>query len=70
MSVPAYYLGKTGKPAWLAIDEWRLGYNLGCAWKYIARAGRKTPDPTEDLKKARDMLDRAIELYAAGGDWR
>lgn len=44
-----------------AIEGWRLGYHLGCCVKYIARAGRKTPDVLTDLKKARWYLDREIK---------
>lgn len=61
--VPAYYLGKSGAPAWDAIEDFELGYNLGCAWKYIARAGRKTTDPREDLRKAIHCIEREIECY-------
>lgn len=43
------------------IEAWRLGFHLGNVVKYIARAGRKTEDPTEDLKKARWYLDRYIQ---------
>lgn len=59
--VPDYYLGKSGSPAWDAIEDFRLGYNLGCALKYITRAGRKTPDPRDDLQKAIHCLEREIE---------
>jgi len=35
------------------IDAWELGFKLGNAVKYIARAGKKNPDKIEeDLKKA------------------
>lgn len=67
MSVPAYYLGKSGAPAWDALEDFGLGYNLGCAWKYIARAGRKTPDPREDLRKAVRCIEREIECYERRG---
>ncbi len=44
-----------------AIESWQLGFHLGNAIKYIARAGRKDPTKTvEDLKKSRWYLDRAI----------
>lgn len=42
-----------------AIEAWDLGFHLGNAVKYIARAGRKG-DALEDLKKARWYLDREI----------
>ena len=41
------------------IEAWELGFHLGNAIKYIARAGRKG-DRLEDLKKARWYLDREI----------
>ena len=44
------------------IDAWGLGFALGNAVKYIARAGRKDPARhIEDLKKARWYLDHEIE---------
>jgi hypothetical protein len=44
-----------------AIEAWSLGFALGNAVKYIARAGRKDPTKTiEDLKKARWYVDREI----------
>ena len=44
------------------IEDWRLGFNLGNAVKYISRAGRKgTNQGLEDLRKAQWYLARAIE---------
>lgn len=44
------------------IDAWRLGFCLGNAVKYIARAGKKSRATlVEDLKKARWYLDHEIE---------
>ncbi len=37
-----------------------MGFNLGNAVKYIWRAGLKSPDPLEDLRKARWYIDREI----------
>lgn len=37
-----------------------MGFNLGNAVKYIWRAGLKSPDPIEDLRKARWYIDREI----------
>lgn len=65
-TAPAYYHGRTGRVAWDEIEEYQLNYNLGCAWKYIVRAGRKTPDPREDLRKAIACIEREIELYDQG----
>lgn len=44
-----------------AIEAWGLGFNLGNVVKYIARAGRKTADSLQDLKKAEWYLSREIE---------
>ena len=44
------------------IEDKKLGFCLGNAIKYIARAGKKDPDKTvEDLKKARWYIDRQIK---------
>ena len=42
-----------------AIEDWRLGFHLGNAVKYIARADHKG-SRLDDLKKARWYLDREI----------
>lgn len=44
-----------------AIEAWELGFNLGNVVKYIARAGHKTADSLQDLKKAAWYLEREIE---------
>lgn len=44
-----------------AIEAWELGFNLGNVVKYIARAGHKTADGLQDLKKAAWYLDREIK---------
>lgn len=43
------------------ITAWGLDFSLGNAVKYIARAGKKTSSPLEDLKKARFYLDHVIK---------
>lgn len=44
------------------IDAWGLGFSLGNAVKYIARAGKKDPSKhIEDLEKARWYLDHEIQ---------
>jgi hypothetical protein len=44
------------------IEDKELGFHLGNAVKYIARAGRKDPTKTlEDLKKAQWYLNRHID---------
>ena len=58
---PTHYGGDTVYEAIKVIEAWGLGFHLGNAVKYIARAGRKTSDQLEDLKKARWYLDRYID---------
>lgn len=38
-----------------------LNFCLGNVVKYVARAGRKTSNPLEDLRKAQFYLNREIE---------
>ena len=47
------------------IEAWSLGFHLGNAVKYIARAGKKGA-AIEDLKKARWYIDRLIERMESG----
>lgn len=42
------------------IEDWQLGFHLGNAIKYISRAGKKTENEIEDLKKAKWYLERYI----------
>jgi len=55
---PKHYTDSAVEPI-VAIEAWNLGFCLGNAVKYIARAGRKG-DRLEDLRKARWYLDREI----------
>lgn len=48
------------------IEDWKLGFCLGNAVKYIARAEHKGT-PLDDLKKARWYLDREIARREKGG---
>lgn len=43
------------------------GFCVGNALKYLWRAGKKTPDALEDLRKARWYVDRAIAALEKGG---
>ena len=46
-----------------AIEDWGLGFHLGNAVKYLARAGHKDPAKTEeDLRKAVWYIERFIKL--------
>lgn len=48
------------------IEDWDLGFCLGNAVKYIARAGHKDPaKEIEDLKKSRWYIDREIARLEA-----
>lgn len=62
---PAHYTG--GKIEVIDfIEDQKLGYHLGNAVKYIARAGKKDPAKyTEDLKKAVWYLSREIKKQEA-----
>lgn len=58
---PAHYGGADDPyEAIKVIEAWKLGFCLGNAVKYIARAGKKG-DALEDLKKARWYVDREIQ---------
>lgn len=62
---PSYY--NTGKFEVIeVIHDWKLGFDLGNAVKYIARAGRKDPAKTiEDLKKAIFYINDEIKRLEA-----
>lgn len=63
---PAHYGGADNPyEAIKVIDEWGLTFCTGNAVKYIARAGRKSPDPIEDLRKARWYIDHEIARLTA-----
>jgi len=59
---PAHYGGDTiyetikVLKAWLTPEQ-MVGFCVGNAIKYLSRAGHKTADPLEDLRKARWYLD-------------
>ena len=61
---PAHYLKDSGYEVIDVIEAWSLGFNLGNAVKYIARAGRKNPmKAKEDLSKALWYIQHQIEKY-------
>ncbi len=47
------------------IEDKDLDHHRACAVKYIARAGRKSEDLIQDLKKAIFYIRRKIELLEA-----
>ena len=58
---PDHYGGDTVYEVIKVIEAWGLGFRLGNAVKYIARAGKKNPATVlEDLRKAKFYLDREI----------
>ena len=42
--------------------QFSILFCIGTYEKYLRRAGKKTKDPTEDLKKAKDYLDELWKL--------
>lgn len=56
---PQHYAGLSVEPIDV-IEAWNLGFSLGNTVKYIARAGRKTPDALTDLRKSLWYLKRKI----------
>lgn len=62
---PPHYKGFSNGAEVIDITE-NLNFNLGNVVKYVARAGRKTDDPVEDLRKAQWYLYR--ELARINGD--
>lgn len=61
VSKPSHYCkGRRYEPV-KVIEDWGLGFHLGNALKYIARAGRKE-DEMEDLRKAIWYIQRYLEV--------
>ena len=58
---PAHYTeGRDFEPLDV-IEDWKLGFHLGNALKYIARCGRKDNN-VQDIKKAIEYLRRYCEF--------
>ena len=57
---PDHYGGDTAYEAIKVIEAWDLGFHLGNVVKYISRAGKKTKNTNEDLKKAKWYLERYL----------
>lgn len=62
---PDYYKIRNYEPKDV-IRDWGLNFNLGNVVKYISRAGLKTRDPYEDLKKAQTYLQFEIDALEEG----
>lgn len=63
-----YYTDTNGKDLFKKFEmglypaQYSILFCLGNVEKYLQRAGKKTKDPTEDLKKAKDYLDEVWKL--------
>lgn len=57
---PAHYKAHPSGVECIDIIE-RFTHNVGAAVKYLWRAGLKTTDPLDDLRKARWYVDREIQ---------
>jgi len=57
---PAHYTSHPSGIECIQITE-HMNFNLGNAVKYIWRAGLKSSDPVQDLKKAAFYIQREIE---------
>jgi len=67
---PLHYGGDVPYEHVKVVEDWRLGYHLGNATKYMCRAGRKRGhDSTEELQKAAWYLRKQAELMGAGYDF-
>lgn len=61
---PSHYKTESGLEAIDVIEAFFEGesrYYLGNAFKYMARAGKKTPEPTVDVRKAIWYLARYLQ---------
>ena len=68
---PAHYGGAASVyEAIKVIEAWELGFHIGNAVKYIARAGKKggPGQEFEDLKKAQWYISRRIRQLETSGE--
>lgn len=56
---PAHYTSHPSGVECITITEW-YNFNVGNAVKYLWRAGVKSSNPLEDLKKAQWYINREI----------
>lgn len=66
---PAHYTGG-GIETIDFIEAKGLDYHLGNVVKYVARAGKKSDNAVEDLRKAQWYLAKALHVRGAGPDPR
>ncbi len=61
VNAPAHYVSGRFIEPLDVIEDWKLGYHLGNAVKYIARAGRKG-NAAQDIRKAIFYLSRYASI--------
>lgn len=59
---PAHYTQHPSGVECVTIAQ-EFGYNLGCVIKYVWRAGLKSKNPVEDLRKAAQYLAFEIQRH-------
>ena len=60
---PDHYGGESNPyEAIKVIEAWDLNFHLGNVVKYISRAGKKSENSVEDLKKAEWYLSRYVQF--------
>ena len=60
---PDHYGGENNPyEAIKVIEAWDLNFHLGNVVKYISRAGKKSENSIEDLKKAEWYLSRYVQF--------
>ena len=60
---PDHYGGENNPyEAIKVIEAWGLDFHLGNVVKYISRAGKKSENVLEDMRKAKWYLDRWLEI--------
>jgi hypothetical protein len=60
---PDHYGGESNLyEAIKVIEAWDLNFHLGNVVKYISRAGKKSKNSIEDLKKAEWYLSRYVQF--------
>ena len=60
---PDHYGGENNPyEAIKVIEAWDLNFHLGNVIKYISRAGKKSENSIEDLKKAEWYLNRYVQF--------
>lgn len=63
---PSHYTSHPSGVECITVTE-HYGFNIGNAIKYLWRAGIKSADPIEDLRKASFYVNREIERLTKGG---